>query len=339
MVKVGIVGPGILWETRYLPALMRMSGKISVCAVYDPVAVRGEQVAADLKALPMQGMLALAELPGVQAILMIDAGWAGRHALEFLCRAGKPVYIAGTLGADRDLLNRLHQKASASHLTLMPEFTLRHTPATARLHELMATKLGRPRKVTIQATPPAPHDAAASVSGTGADFLVGLLDWCRYVIRTAPVSIEAGAASLAEKAPAEGESNVMRRVRIEFARSRAGGVSPEVEVMLREPTAEAGEPVLEPFVQQEVVCEKGQASIRSASEICWKNGSAEPITEVLTADRSAVEVMLDHFCRRVVGGLIPVADIGDVCRGVEMARAVEESLRSGRAVSLEAPAK
>lgn len=340
MVKVGLVGPGPLWESRYRPALERLGAKIGVCAVYDPVAARGEQIAGELKALPVQGMVALSELPSVHAILLIDPGWAGRHALDLLCGAGKPVYIAGTLGADREGLERLNRRAAADDLTLMPEFTLRHTPATARLHELMATRIGRPRKVTIDAVPPDPADPMAFVAGTGSEFLVGLFDWCRYVIRTVPLRVEARTASGnldlgAEEAP----SSTVRRVVIEFARSRAGGSSPEAEVVLHRrvdgpATSPSSSEPADPSVRCRIECEKGEATIRSASEIAWRNGTEEPVTEVLTSDRSAVEVMLDHFCRRVVGGLIPIADVGDVCRGVELARAAEESLRSGAAVTL-----
>lgn len=339
MVKVGLVGPGALWESRYRPALDRLEGKIAVCAVYDSVAARGEQIAGELKALPVQGMVVLSEIPSVQAILLIDPGWAGRHALDLLCRSGKPVYIAGTLGADREGLERLNRRAAAEDLTLMPEFTLRHTPATARLHELMATRIGRPRKVMIDAVPPDPADPMAFVAGTGSDFLVGLFDWCRYVIRTAPLRVEALASvGAAANTPSEAQASPMRRIVIEFARSRAGGDAPEAEVVLHRrvegPATTSSSDSVDVSVRCRIECEKGEATIRSASEIAWRNGGDEPVTEILTSDRSAVEVMLDHFCRRVVGGLIPIADMGDVCRGVELARAAEESLRSGASVTL-----
>ena len=48
-------------------------------------------------------------------------------------------------------------------------------------------------------------------------------------------------------------------------------------------------------------------------------------TESLTADRTEVEVMIDHFCRRLAGGLIPVADISDVCRCLRLVHAAKES--------------
>jgi hypothetical protein len=56
--------------------------------------------------------------------------------------------------------------------------------------------------------------------------------------------------------------------------------------------------------------------------------------ESLLSERSDVEVMLDHFCRRVVGGLIPVADLGDVRRCYRLARAASESMQTGSPVHL-----
>ncbi len=339
-VKVGVVGPGVFWESRYRPALERLAGRIGVCAVYDPVATRAEQVASESRAMPVSGMLALAEMPSVQAVLLLDPGWAGLKAIELLARVPKPIYVAGTLGCDRELLNRLQQQAAAHRQTLMPEFTLRHTPSTGRLHELMATKLGRPARIVIEATVPAPWEPNAAISGAGADFLVGLFDWCQYVIRTMPLQIQASTETL-EASSAGSIPRTRRTVTVEFAKSRSGGVAPTVELRLShtERTGSSQPPVSErdAFPLKQVVCERGHATLPSAAEIHWQNGQAEPIHELLTSDRSSVEVMLDHFCRRVVGGLIPIADIGDVCRSVELARAVDESLRTGAPVPIRFP--
>lgn len=37
-------------------------------------------------------------------------------------------------------------------------------------------------------------------------------------------------------------------------------------------------------------------------------------SEELTAERTETEVLLDHFCRRAVGGLIPVPTLEDLMR-------------------------
>ena len=77
----------------------------------------------------------------------------------------------------------------------------------------------------------------------------------------------------------------------------------------------------------------GNATIDSPDTISW-NTHSDSITESLTGERSETEVMLDHFCRRVAGGLIPVADLADICHGLELVKAVEESVQTGAAVFL-----
>jgi hypothetical protein len=44
--------------------------------------------------------------------------------------------------------------------------------------------------------------------------------------------------------------------------------------------------------------------------------------------------MIDHFCRRLVGGLIPVADISDVCRCLRLVHATKQSLATAAPIPL-----
>jgi hypothetical protein len=44
--------------------------------------------------------------------------------------------------------------------------------------------------------------------------------------------------------------------------------------------------------------------------------------------------MIDHFCRRLVGGLIPVADISDVCRCLRLVHATRQSLATSAPIPL-----
>jgi predicted dehydrogenase len=83
-----------------------------------------------------------------------------------------------------------------------------------------------------------------------------------------------------------------------------------------------------------ILCENGEAVIEGPAHIRWKLTGGEAATESLTADRSEVEVMIDHFCRRLVGGLIPVADISDVCRGLRLVQATRQSLATATPVPL-----
>jgi len=331
MVNVGVIGLGSVWECRYRPALAKLSQRIRVRAVYDPVAGRAEQVAAELSATPCQGVLALMRNVQVRGVLFLDACWHAPQALELLCRSQKPAFVAGSLGSDPGRIARYRELADAEGLTIMPEFSRRFTPATSRLQELIATKLGKAHKVTIEAAVP-DADSPEAVPGqcTVTDFLVGLFDWSRYVLRTTPLSLE----SVPFPAECSGAA-AGRAIHVQFSQSRSGGESPIAEFRLHGPQSEPAASVagLPTGIRFDIQCERGWARIESADAICWKADAGE-VHESLAADRTDVEVMIDHFCRRVAGGLIPVADIADVWHGFRMAEAAEQSLTTGRPVSL-----
>jgi predicted dehydrogenase len=317
MINLGIVGLGPVWESRYRPVLEKLRHRVRVRAVYDPIASRGEQVAFEFSATPYQGVSALLTQPDLRGILVLDTSWHGNALLHFVRKSRTPVYIAGSLGEDWDEILHLRSLVESEGLLVMPEFSRRFTPATCRLRELMATRLGRPRHISIRAVPP-PADARGVVPGqtAGTDFLVGLLDWCRYVVRTTAVTLES--APLMQQASHEGS----RSIAIEFAEARGVERRPTVMLELHNPPPSTGEATAVCFT---VACERGEAVIEGPAHIRWTVSGEEGKTESLTADRSEVEVMIDHFCRRLAGGLIPIADISDVCRCLRLVHAAKES--------------
>lgn len=67
--------------------------------------------------------------------------------------------------------------------------------------------------------------------------------------------------------------------------------------------------------------------------ITWEHDGVQH-RESLSSERPEIEVMLDHFCRRVVGGLIPVPNIEDVHRALSIVQAAKESDESGCTIPL-----
>ncbi|MGH7128519.1 MAG: Gfo/Idh/MocA family oxidoreductase, partial [Planctomycetaceae bacterium] len=174
MVRVGIVGTGAAWETRYRPALERLKSRIAVRAVYDPVACRAEQVAEELHTQPADGLCTLLDRPDVRAVLVLDAGWQEDVPLRFAFERKKPVYLAGSLGENLERLKHVHAWAQEAGVALMPEFSRRYTPASARLQELLATRLGRPQRIDVDAVLPETGDEdLVPGQGPGLDFLIG----------------------------------------------------------------------------------------------------------------------------------------------------------------------
>jgi len=363
MIRLGIIGLGTEWESRYNAALGRLRNRTQVRAVFDPVIGKAEQAAPELNAAVETGMLSLVRRNDIDALLLLDAAWYGCEALRLLCSEGKPVFIAAELEEDPSVLRALHWTAVNDGLTLMPELRLRYTPASSRLQELMATCLGRPRRVSVEidggATACRTRESSQGVvipatSGKQCHIppriLLNWFDWMRYVARAAPRRV-----SMEPRQAGAGEGNRSHTILLEFALPRESRTTMQAQLQFRTSDAEApgsNNPVGEhggehagaqrrpttrptplPCGRQEVVCEHGTALIESPTVIRWQT-DADSAEETLSADRNETEVMLDHFCRRVVGGLIPVADLSDISHGLELIHAAVESLRSGRPVLL-----
>jgi predicted dehydrogenase len=329
MINLGIVGLGPVWENRYRPVLEKLRHRIRIRAVFDPVASRCEAVAIDFGATPFQGVLSLLRDADVRGVLVLDTSWHGNELLHFLRVAKKPAYIAGSLGEDWDEISRLRILVESEGLLVMPEFSRRFTPATCRLHELIATRLGRPQRIAIDAAHPSP-DAPNVIPGqaAGTDFLVGLLDWCRYVLRSATVRVESRA--IASDMPQDEDH---RAITIEFSESRDPQRRQVAELLLRSATSQAQQFAAEASpLRFTIHCENGEATIEGPVHIRWSVTGNETVTELLTADRSEVEVMIDHFCRRLVGGLVPIADISDICRCLHLVKAASRSHSTGEPI-------
>ena len=332
MVSLGIIGLGSSWEMRYAPAVRKLGQRIKIRAVYDPVADRAKLAAPSLGAVAVQGVVALAERIDVQAVLMLNSGWQGDASLRLLYGRKKPIFVAGLHDADTGSLQKLHEKTVADGIAIIPELGRRYTPATARLQELMATRLGRPRRIVIYAISGTAEEPQRAGGGMDIDCLTGLFDWCHYLVRSPAISVEARKSRAGERQPHES-----RTIAVRFQNARGGGEPTVAELHLPESSSERlnqeTTSAATEWLPCEVICEKGTALLQSATTITWTT-DGEPIRESLASDRSEVEVMLDHFCRRVAGGLIPVADIADLCYGTRMAQAARDSLDTGEVIRL-----
>ena len=317
MVRLAVIGLGSAWETRHRSALERLHHRSRITVVFDPVYARARQVSEELGVATGAGLLATADRSDVDAVLLLDAGWYEVEAVRLLCSVGKPVYIAADVGRDSATLQALHWTAMSFGLTLMPEFQLRYTPASGRLQELMATRLGPPKQVSVDLSDTGLSNGAFHREAVETNrCLLRWLDWLRYVTRSTPRSI-------AIDSPSSEESI---RVAIEFTKS-GGDVTVPTELRLRSADESRERP--------EIHCERGIAVIESPTVIRWDSDEASEV-ETLSMDRNETEVMLDHFCRRVVGGLIPVADLSDVSQALAVVDALWQGYETGRPVELDA---
>jgi predicted dehydrogenase len=327
MVNVGVIGLGPQWECGYRAALDRLRSRIAVRAVYNAVESRAAQVAGAWNSEPAEGICALLERPDVRAVLLLDTFWQGTGPFEFVLTSRKPAFLSAWPQIAGAHVEQLARRTRDESLTLIPAFPQRYMPATARLRELIATRIGRPLRIRIRTGCPSTGMPATLPEWIACEPLLHVFDWCRQVIRTAP------ATARAEGGAGQRLLDGVQRIEIEF-RAPRGGMPCHVEIQVggRDDRAAPGDC---PSLDISLEAERGTAVLRDSCTLRWSAaGQAPDAEESLTSERSEFEVMLDLFCRRVVGGLIPVADFGDIARGLAIWAACEESWRTGAAAAV-----
>lgn len=316
---VGLIGLGPTWERHYRDAVHRLSSKLRVQAVCDAVHVRAAAVAAEFHAATISSPWQLSQRRDIKAWLILDPGWLGIYPAELAVWCGRPALFTNCFGSDPQRLTELFGHAIERGETLLAEFPQRFLPATTRLRELIATKLGPVRRITLQVPMPSTGKTAALkwLAEQQAD-CVGLLDWCACLIGLPAASVEF-------------DSNAGRsRLQLTYAAQPADTPrdAPRSEIVLAQDLKQAG---VEPC--RWIECERGSATIANSTSITWQT-ETEQADESLTNERSPFEIVLDQFCRRALGGLLPVPTLIDAVRSLAIVQAATESLSTGRLVSV-----
>jgi len=330
-VHVGIIGVGSVWESRYQPALAQLRDRIQVAAVSDAISLRAQQVARSLNCDAVDGALQMAHRHNLHAILLLETGWYGNELLRLLLRTGKPIFVAASLGSNCDEINRLRQRIETAGTIVVPEFAQRYTPASGRFQELLATRLGQPHQITMDAV--VPNLKHRSEIDTQMELLANLFDWCHRIIRSSPHDMQVKLRMPTDSPTGWNAKFTDLEVLLEYPQAADPDHTIYVGIRLRTlagnlATKQPGVPATASILY-EATCEHGHVMMNSETDIAW-NVDDNVTRESLTTDDSSIEVMLDHFCRRVVGGLIPVADLTDVARSVGLALQVKEALLEGR---------
>lgn len=319
-IALAIVGSGHDWVTRYRPALECLAGRAKVRWVYNAVHDRAQTLAAELKADVAPSLQFLAEKPTVDAILISDVAWMGLPAYQLLCRSGKPVFVSTELiPPDLGKIEELRRIADEFACTVVPDLPLRFTPASHRLRELCATKLGPPTQVRVEFAGGALE--STHQHGPDACYLFNWLDWCSYILARLPIKVKSLPPS--PSAASDGRSLIS----IEY----------------RTPSSEPAPFLAELFISNAVPgssspkctvrCKEGEAILHNDRHIMWRNG-VDSGDEHLVTERSETQSMLDQFLRRVVGALVPVPDLGDAARSLRLREAAHASLSSQSEIQL-----
>lgn len=181
--RVGLIGLGDQWQTMHRPALRMLNERFDVRAIYCTVAKLAENAVQEFQADPVDGYQAMVHRDDIDAVLVLEKSWLGYLPAIAASRAGKAIYWAAGLDFDSDRDASFRSSVEESGIAFMASFPKRFGPATLRLKELIATRLGHPRLLFCHKRISSPEqNSSDSVQHQMRSELIELIDWCSYVV-------------------------------------------------------------------------------------------------------------------------------------------------------------
>ncbi len=336
--RLGLIGLGNNWANRYMPALRALSDRFEVRAVCDPVSHRAQQLAEQFRARAVDSFREVAFADDVDAILLLSSRWFGSLPILAACEAGKAVYCGASLELSAAEASSLRQTVREAGIAFMAEFPCRLAPATLRLQELMATKLGAPRLLFCNQR----HTAAKETNGEAGQQAkpypihpvnmrqtVEMVDWCRYLVGTEPTTV----VGLSDPSGADESTQDYLLMVLEFDKPKGAAVRPQAQIAcgsyVRKEWSEAT--AFRRPADLQVVCERGIAFIDLPASLTWFDSAGQHM-ESLDSERPVGEQLLLHFHRQVASLLLKTASLEDAYRAASIVIAAQQSHQEGRRV-------
>jgi predicted dehydrogenase len=330
--RIGVIGLGRLWEARHKPALARLRDRFQVVSVYDQVERRAAIEAATLRCSVAEGLTAMIESRGIDAIYLLTPQWYGLHPVELAAKAGKPVYSALPPAGDAEGLDRVAGAVRSAGSFYMPELARRFYPATTRLRELLRTNLGRPRMIQgytrlfgfdrYGAPGPSTQLSPVPLSIDPGSYL---LDWCRFIFDDVPKRVRGVEARVVPPPPEDSSGPDYLHVTLGFGDDRIAQMG--IGRLHRERWGDATRFLPPPGFQ--VFAENGTAWLEMPDRIQWTDAHGVH-DERLPMEPAVGELLNQHFFRMVRGEIDASPSIEDALEIVRLDRQLQASLRDAQ---------
>jgi predicted dehydrogenase len=339
--RVGLIGLGDQWESRHAPALRALSDRFQVAAVCCEVFEKAKQVAAQFDAVAQQGFRETISREDLDAILYLSPQWYGSLPIFAACEHGKAIYSSAALDVSPDQALDIRTRIEGSGVAFMAELPRRHSPATIRLKELIATRLGTPHLLFCHQRMAMESQADWRRRGQHCPLvwrnMMELVDWCRYLVNADPVSL---VSSIHERHD-DKKDLFYQMLSLDFPAIKTSEdsehtVRPMAQLSIGHYIPQRWPDALSfrrpPSIQ--ICCENGMAFIDLPSNLIWFDDGGQH-TESLDAERAVGEQMLDRFYRAVTSLIRKTSDPEDAYRAMKIVVKAHESARTGDRIKIE----
>ena len=187
--RLGIVGSGDHWVQRHRPALQTLQDRFDVRAVFSPTVRRAVNIASEFQADVVDGYRTMVRRSDIDAVLVLERSWLGWLPMLAAAEAGKAIYLSGPCDFDPHGDEPVRASIDRSGVSMMVEFPRRYAPATLRLKELIATRLGNPSLIFCDRRLSSDASGGGNVALRHRGEMIELIDWCRYVVGGLPTHV------------------------------------------------------------------------------------------------------------------------------------------------------
>ena len=333
--RAGLNGLGEVWHQRHAPALRMLADRFEVRAVYDQVAHRSQQAALEFSAASVDGFQVLTRREDIDAVLILSPQWYGALPILAACDAGKAVYCAAGMDLSLEDAEAVKQRVEEAGVAFMAEFPRRFAPATLRLKELIATRLGAPKLLFCHqrsvADLPSAQPSGRWPRPTGVRHLVELVDWCRYVVDQ-PATAVTGIMHPSTGPRGEEDYQMMS---LDFSDPAAPGSGTVAQISCgRYIPAHWTEAITyRPLPALQVSCERGIAFVDLPSTLVWFDEAGRH-QESLDSERPVGEQLLTQFHRAVTSLVRKTSDLEDTYKALSIVEQARQAQREGRRISI-----
>lgn len=338
--RVGLIGLSKDWQNRYRPALRMLQDRFEVRGVYCSVARLADQVAQEFNCERFDGYRAMLARDDIDAIMLLDGDWFGTLPVQAACEFGKAIYCGTEVDFEPSVADQLRQQVEDSGIAFMAEFPRRFAPATLRLKELIATRLGRPRLLFC-------HRRLACEAGNGQRThrslsdrsqreLMELIDWCRYIVGHDPRAVQAVYhPSMTDQATPD-----YQVLSLDFSTNDdpANATLAQISCGAYIPGMWHEAITFRPPAAVQVACEKGLAFVDLPNSLIWFDEAGRH-QESLDSELSVGQQLLTQFHRAVTSLLRKMGDLEDVYKSLYALEKARASMQRGGRLTLELPAK
>ena len=329
--RVGLVGLGDNWQNRHRPALLALSDRFEVKAICCEIAKRSEQAAKEFNAVPMDGFRAMVERSDIDAVLTLSPDWVGPLPMLAACEAGKAVFSSAALDIAPDQVDDVRRRVDQSGVAFMAELPKRYAPATLRLRELIATRLGPPRLMFCHERMPAEAQSNRLRRGEYCPLvwrhLMESIDWCSYIVGRPPSSV----CSALHEEHTDQRDVFYQMLNLEFVAESTdqSPVMSQMSVGHYIPERWSDALAYRRPASIQICCERGVAFVDLPSTVIWFDDAGQH-TESLEMDMPVGEQMLSLFYRAVTSLVRRSTDLIDTYRAMRVVIAANESVATGQ---------